>query len=81
MNLVNILLIHLPLKRMDSIKIKYETKKIKYETKKIVKFLNKFKLNNINKLQDVIKAGALLASLILGVTRTPKYENLLKKAQ
>ena len=66
---------------MDSIKIKYETKKIKYETKKIVKFLNKFKLNNINKLQDVIKAGALLASLILGVTRTPKYENLLKKAQ
>lgn len=59
---------------MDSIKIKYETKKI-------VKFLNKFKLNNINKLQDVIKAGALLASLILGVTRTPKYENLLKKAQ
>lgn len=68
------LLIHLPLKRMDSIKIKYETKKI-------VKFLNKFKLNNINKLQDVIKAGALLASLILGVTRTPKYENLLKKAQ
>ena len=74
MNLVNILLIHLPLKRMDSIKIKYETKKI-------VKFLNKFKLNNINKLQDVIKAGALLASLILGVTRTPKYENLLKKAQ
>ena len=66
---------------MDSIKIKYETKKIKYETKKIVKFLNKFKLNNINKLQDVIKAGALLASLILSVTRTPKYENLLKKAQ
>lgn len=66
---------------MDSIKIKYETKKIKYETKKIVKFLNKFKLNNINKLQDVIKAGALLASLILGVTRTPKYENLLKKPQ
>lgn len=59
---------------MDSIKIKYETKKI-------VKFLYKFKLNNINKLQDVIKAGALLASLILGVTRTPKYENLLKKAQ
>lgn len=59
---------------MDSIKIKYETKKI-------VKFIKKFKLNNINKLQDVIKAGALLASLILGVTRTPKYENLLKKAQ
>ena len=67
------LLIHLSLRRVESIKMKYEIKQI-------VKYLNKFKLNNIDKLQDVMKAGTLHVSLMAGVTRTPKHEKLLKKA-